>query len=261
MQNKHSVVDVLKQQNDTILSSISISCVIYGFHEGTIKILLSKFKISDKWMLPSGFVLLHEDVDISACQVIKEKTGLDKFYMQQFHLFGKCSRYRAEEHYKLLKKWNIDVTDDHWSMKRLISMGYYALVKYDRVEVPEDNEFEEVAWFDMDKIPVLFSDHNEMIEKSLRLIKREIGYVPLGYELLADKFTMPDLRIIYEAFIGHELDRRNFQRKMLSIGLIRRLDEKMKKGAHKAPYLYSFNEKEYKEALNNGEQLMAWTMQ
>lgn len=260
MQNKYSNLEVLVQQTDSYLKNISVECVIFSFFDGSLKVLLSKLKVSDKWMLPGGFVREDEDVDDAAERLVRMRTSLENAYVRQFHLFGKCSRYNRENHRKFLDEWGIEADDEHWCMKRFISVGYYALVKVENIELYADPIIEQLEWFDVESVPDLYLDHNDMISKALRSIKLQIGYVPLGYTLLSEKFTMPDLRLLYESFFGCDFDRRNFQRKILSSELIVKLNEKKKKGAHKSPFLYSFDRDKYEEALNRGKMLMSWNL-
>jgi len=260
MQNKYSSLEILVQQTDNYLKNLSVECVIFSFFDGSLKVLLNKLKVSDKWMLPGGFVREDEDVDVAAERLVKMRTSLDNTYIQQFHLFGKCSRYNKENHRKFLNEWGVEADEEHWCMKRFISIGYYALLKYEKVKIYADPVIEQVEWFDVDCVPDLYLDHNEMIKKAIRSIKLQIGYIPLGYNLLSDKFTMPDLRLLYESFFGCDFDRRNFQRKILSSNLIVKLNEKKKKGAHKSPFLYSFDKEKYEDALTRGKQLMSWSM-
>lgn len=259
MTKRYSTAEVLTQANDTFLDSVSVDCVILAFHQGDIKVLLNKFKISDKWMLPGGFVHLDEDVDDAANRILKARVGLDNIYLKQFHLFGGCNRTQREESLKMLDSWGVSAEEGHWYLKRFVSMGYYALVEYDKVTITVNEEVEDVAWYNLKELPSLYADHSLIIEKAISTMRIQIGIIPIGYELLPEKFTMPELRLIYEAILGEELDRRNFQRKMLSVGLINRLDEKRKNGAHKAPYLYSFNKEKYKLAEQGGMHLMPWT--
>ena len=259
MIKRYSTAEVLAQPNETFLDSISVDCVVLAFHQGGLKVLLNKFKISDKWMLPGGFVHIDENVDDAADRIIKARVGLDNLYLKQFHLFGNCDRTRKDESLKMLDSWGISPENGHWFLKRFVSMGYYVLVEYDKVTVSADENIEDVAWFPLEKLPPLYADHGAIVDKAIKTIRVQIGIIPIGYKLLPEKFTMPELRLIYEEILGVELDRRNFQRKMLSVGLIKRLDEKRKNGAHKAPYLYSFNKERYEEANYEGEHLMPWT--
>ncbi|HCO66862.1 MAG TPA: NUDIX hydrolase [Dysgonomonas sp.] len=251
----------LSELNNILTVNLVVGNVIFAFHEEVIKILLVKRKGTSKWMLPWAFVLLEEGADETAYKLVKEKTNLDEFHISQFHLFGKYDRFDYEKHCKLLSLMGYDPKGSHSFLRYTAFMGYYVFVRYDDVAINKETEIEEIEWFDIHNVPDLYFEHNEVIEKSFLSIKQRIGYLPLAFALLPEKFTMPEMRIIYEKFLGYELDRRNFQRKILSTGLITKLEEKKKKGAHKSPYLYSFNTERYMKALENDEQLMAWTFQ
>lgn len=244
--------------HDEYLDSISVDCVIFSFHEGEIKVLLNKLLKSHNWMLPGGFVKVVENVDDAAYRVLSVRTGLNDVFLKQFHLFGECNRIDFSENKKLIEGLNMDGEVAKWYLRRFVTMGYYALVEYSKVNLNVYHEVEELEWFPLNKLPQLYSDHKDIIENAISSIRVQLGYIPIGYQLLPEKFTMPELRMVYEAIIGKELDRRNFQRKMLSVGLISKLEEKRKAGAHKAPYLYCFNKDKYEEAERTGMYLMSW---
>lgn len=241
------------------LDSISVDCVIFSFHEGEIKVLLNKLLKSENWMLPGGFVRVDENVNDAACRVLNIRTGLDDVFLKQFHLFGECNRLDFSDNKKFIEDLNMDADVAKWYLRRFVTMGYYALVEYTKVNLNVYHDVEELEWFSLNKLPNLYSDHRHIIDGAISSIRIQLGYVPVGFQLLPEKFTMPELRMVYEAIIGKELDRRNFQRKMLSVGLITKLEEKRKAGAHKAPYLYSFNKDRYAEAERSGMYLMSWS--
>jgi hypothetical protein len=111
---------------------------------------------------------------------------------------------------------------------------------------------EEVAWFDLNHIPSLYTDHNHIIDKAITTIRSQLNSIPVGYELLPEKFTLTQLRIIYETLLDTKLDRRNFQRKILSTGLVYKLNEVYKKWGQKSSTLYSFDKNKYQDAIKNG---------
>ncbi|WP_029905122.1 NUDIX domain-containing protein [Prevotella sp. 10(H)] len=257
MEKEKVPVDTIDQDPDIFIPNVSVDCIILGFHAGSLKVLLSKFKVSDKWMLPGGFVAKDEDPDESAKRVLREKTGLNDIYLKQFYFFGKKGRIGLDENVEMLKRSKLNHDKVNWPLDRFISLGYYALVKYNEVTLQADEEYEEAAWFDINQMPELYADHKEIIDTATFTIRRQIGFVPVGYELLPEKFTMPELRCIYEAILGRPIDRRNFQRKMLSIGYIQPLNETRKVGAHKSPNLYTFIKEKYDEAERFGIQVMS----
>jgi hypothetical protein len=98
----------------------------------------------------------------------------------------------------------------------------------------------------------LILDHKEIFDKALETLRMELNLVPVGYNLLPEKFTIPELQKLYETILGRKLDRRNFLRKITSIGILTKLDEKKSNVAHKAPNFYSFDKERYEEVLKNG---------
>lgn len=221
------------------LSHISVDCVIFGFHENHLKVLLLKWK-EGPWCLPGGFVKHEESIDDSAVRVLKVRTGLDDIYLKQFYAFGAPGREKGKKH------------KEHWIGKRFISIGYYALVEFSKVNPKPDLLSSDCQWWDMDKVPPLIYDHREIIQKALQALRLDVNDHPLGYNLLPQKFTMPELQKLYETILGETLDRRNFQKRMLALDILVRLKERKTGGAHKAPYLYRFDKKKYDKAMKLG---------
>jgi hypothetical protein len=238
---------------DMFQPGISVDCVIFGFYEGALKVLLNKFNFFHKWMLPGGFVYRDEDVDASACRVLKIRTGLDDIYLQQFNVFGNMNRTNLAENEDVLFKQgfrNEKTRKNHWFIQRFVSIGYYALVEYS--EVKRHTDFDEtVQWFNINELPELYSDHNHIIKKAIGFIRNQIRITPVAYKLLPEKFTLSDLRNIYEAILGRELDRRNFQRKIFSLGFVTQLKEVQKKPGFKPTTLYSFDKEKCAEMFSN----------
>lgn len=229
---------------DTIHPGFSIDCVVLSFHKKKIKVLLNHFDISDYWQLPGGFMLKDESSDEAAARILASRTGLTGLYLQQFHLFSDPARTKMNQNLAYIEK-NADkgepVRDvEKWFLQRFISLGYYALVKYDNVN-PQSVKEDQTAWFDIKALPPLYSDHAEIIKKSLETIRVMLTIVPIGKELLPEKFTMSELRTIYEIFLGKTMDRRNFQRKVLASNMVVQLDETKSTSPYNPAILYSFN--------------------
>lgn len=246
--------NVLFLPAEKLLPSVSVDSVILGFHDGKMKILLNKFETHNEWMLPGGFVYHNENIDDAAYRLLKSRTGLEHIYLQQFHFFGNANRTNIEENKKMLDERNIPHEIDgvkHWFLNRFVTAAYYALVEYSKVKVfPQDGE--SVDWIDIEDISNLYSDHNEIINKAISTIRTQLGNIPIGRELLPEKFTISELRIIYETILNKKIDRRNFQRNMISNGFIVKLEETCKKWGVKSTALYSFDKERYDEALKNG---------
>lgn len=258
MRKRESLSDKLSRAVEIFVPYISVDCLVLGFDSGKIKALLCKLKEGKEWILIGGFVKRVERPDDSVYRIIKEKTGLDKVgYLKQFHFFNKECNPGDDENIMTLNRLDVEITPQNMAnLQRFVGLSYYFLVKYPDVVV-SCQDFETMEWFDINDLPAMHTNHINLLKKAILDIRKQIGFIPFGYELLPEKFTMPELRGIYEAILGRELDRRNFQRKMLSIGYIKPLDETRKIGAHKSPNVYTFVKEKYKEAEEEGLQIMS----
>lgn len=233
------------------LESVSLDCVIFGFHNSQLKVLLLKMKYTHEWALPGGFVKLNETVEEAAARVLRERTSVGDIFLKQFRVFSDPERSKINPAVKDLIESG-DHPDMEWFEKRFISIGMYALVDFTKVIAVPDYFSEEAVWKSLDEIGTLMLDHNLIVQKALNTLRLQISYQPIGYNLMYEKFTMPELQSLYETILGKTLDRRNFQRKILSFDILTKLPETKKGGAHKAPFLYEFNIENYKKALENG---------
>ncbi len=236
--------DFLKNGQNVYLRHLSVDSVIFGFHENELKVLLLRWK-GGPWSLPGGFVKKEESVNDSASRILQERTSLNNIFLQQFHVFGDPDREKNknEVHSDLKGSWMAD---------RFVTVGYYALVEYSKVKPKPDLFSDECVWWDIHSIPSLLYDHNEILEKALEVLRLSLNDHPIGYNLLPEKFTMPELQRLYETILDKEIDRRNFQKKLLSLDILVRLEERKTGGAHKAPYLYRFDKRKYDRALREG---------
>jgi ADP-ribose pyrophosphatase YjhB (NUDIX family) len=252
MKKNESISTLLSAGEHNFLPSLSVDCVIFGFHENQLKVLLLKHRHLNMWALPGGFIYKDEPADAAAYRVLKERTGLDEIFLQQFRVFGDPGRSQKEFHIRDLKRDGIDVSEDLWILQRFVTIGYYALLEYSKVSPAADTLSEKAVWWDIHKVPTLILDHREILDKALVTLRTQLNYQPIGYNLLPEKFTMPELQKLYETILDKKLDRRNFQRKILGFDILRRLKETKKGVAHKSPYLYSFDLKKYNAALSQG---------
>lgn len=243
--------EFLSTDSGHLLPGASIDCVILGFHEGEIKILLNKFKLHNHWMLPGGFVHINESLDDAAHWILYNRTKLKDCYLRQFHTFGDPKRINMDENKRILTENGINPDNPHWLLQRFISIGYYALIDYRKAKIKTGRD-EEYQWFGFENIPELYSDHNYIVKKAMQTLRLHIYTIPIGIDLLPEKFTLSELRTVYETILAKKIDRRNFQRKMLSYDLIYKLDEVSKKFGVKETALFSFNKEKYMDALENG---------
>jgi ADP-ribose pyrophosphatase YjhB (NUDIX family) len=233
-----NLFDIYTAEN--IHPGFSIDCVILSFQRGKLKILLNKFDLAEYWMLPGGFMLNHENADQAAYRVLKSRTGLSDVFLKQFYLFSDPKRTIMEQNIRFMTKNAINEEIGKWFLHRFVSLGYYALVRHEEVQLPAIAG-ETLLWHDIDSLPKLYSDHQHIIEKSVEQIRSLLPIFPVIYKLLPEKFTMSELRKVYEGFLRKSLDRRNFQRKVFSEGFIIPLNEKKNDKIYNPPKLYSFN--------------------
>lgn len=234
------------------LSSLSVDCVIFGFHENQLKVLLLKHRYLDIWALPGGFIYKDEPTEAAAKRVLRERTGLNEIFLQQFYVFSEPDRSKKEFHLHDFEKDGINVNEDHWLLQRFVTIGYYALVEFSKVNLLPETSAEKSLWWDINDLPEFMFDHKKILDKALETLRMQLNYQPIGYNLLPEKFTMTELQKLYETILDKNLDKRNFQRKILGYQILRRLKEKKKGVPHKSPYLHTFDLEKYNDALDKG---------
>lgn len=210
---------------------LSVDCIIFGFDEGKLKILIGRRQMDPgrgEWSLYGGFVASDEDIDECAHRTLYELTGMRNVYMKQVGAFGKVDRDPGE---------------------RVVSIAYYALINvkdYDSHLLQEHG----VEWVDVDHIPPLYSDHMEMINKARNLMKKKIKTEPIGFRLLPRLFTLTQLQRLYEAVNGEELDKRNFRKRIKEMEFIEKTEFIDKTSSKRGAFLYQFNRSAYDEDPN-----------
>jgi 8-oxo-dGTP diphosphatase len=230
---------VIKSLEQSI-PQLSIDCVIFGFHKQELKVLLSKFPETEMWSLQGGYIRQTEDIDHAARRILEQRTGVKDIFLAQFHVFGKANRSSLPFLKEALKTTPYNIESIPFLTQRFISIGYYSLVDFSKVVPTPGISFERSDWFDIQKLPVLGLDHAEIIQKALQSLRDSLDYALIGFNLMPETFTMNELQKLYETILGGEMSRNNFQRKILDMNVLERLEKKFTGGAHKAPYLYRF---------------------
>ena len=210
---------------------LSVDCIIFGFDDKKLKVLVGRRKMDPgrgEWSLYGGFVGATESVDEAATRTLFELTGLRNLYLRQIGAFGKIDRDPGE---------------------RVVSIAYYALINV--------NDYDEklrqahgAEWIDVENLPTLYSDHNEMLTKARKLIQQKMSHEPIGFRLLPNLFTLTQLQTLYEAVYGTELDKRNFRKRVKDMDFIEKTELIDKKSSKRGAYLYRFNNKAYTEDSN-----------
>lgn len=239
----------LSYTEESIFPGFSIDCVILAYYKGKIRVLLRKSELRNYWALLGGFMLKNEDSDQAAKRILYGYLRLDHIYLRQFNLFSALDRTKMEENVEYAFNQKTKSQSWSWLKGRFISMGYFALVKYDEVNIPPALK-SELKWFDIKDLPDLYADHGHIINTAMNIIRAILPAIPVGYALLPEKFTMTELRQIYEIILEKTFDRRNFHRKALAEGNIIELEEKKDERKYNPPSLFSFK-KENIDSLNN----------
>ena len=207
---------------------VSVDIIVFGFEDSKLKLLIGKRQMDPgrgEWSLYGGFVGAMESVDEAANRVLFELTGLRNLYMKQVHTFGAVERDPGE---------------------RVISVAYCALINvkdYDRHLLEEHG----VQWVELNKMPRLYSDHNDMVKRAITLLRRRINTEPLSFNLLPDLFTLTQLQHVYEAVLGEEIDKRNFRKRIKNIDFIEKTELIDKLTSKRGAALYRFNKRMYEE--------------
>ncbi len=201
---------------------VSVDCIVLGFDDNKLKLLAGRRKMQPgygEWALYGGFVGTEESVDDAASRVLHELTGLKDIYMKQVGTFGALNRAEGE---------------------RVISVAYLALIN-----VNDYNEKwlleKELHWVSIKNIPEMFSDHNEMVNRALRMLRRRLFSEPISFQLLPELFTLTQLQNVYEAILGEELDKRNFRKKAKQLDYVVKSDKIDKLTSKRGAALYYFD--------------------
>lgn len=230
------------------IRQLSIDSVIFGYQELELKVLVSKVDITHSvWTLPGGFIRQEESIDLAAKRILEERTGLKNIYLEQYRVFGEPSRVNHEVFEGLsamkdewIKKGILDESSIEWLTKRFVSIGYYALVDINKVSPKKGMLDASVGWYNVKELPTMIMDHNEMVTYALETLRQNLDQKLIGFNLLPETFTMREVQELYEAVYDKPFARNNFQKKMLDLNVLERLEKKFTGAQNKAPYLYRF---------------------
>ncbi len=215
-------------------SAVSVDNVIFGFEGKTLRLLLVERGVepfAGAWALPGEMVGLNEDLDSAAVRVLHELTGLHDVYLEQVASFGSPTRHPAG---------------------RVFTVAYYSLLRERTHPVVSKGWAKSVRYFDIDELPKLAFDHAEIIQRCLNRLRERVRTRPVGFELLPKRFSLSELQALYESILGHELDKRNFRKKILSMGIIEDTGDLQANVHHRPAKLYCFNEEAYERLRTEG---------
>ncbi|BAV08675.1 8-oxo-dGTP diphosphatase [Filimonas lacunae] len=217
--------------------SVTVDAIVFGYEKNEgVSVLLIKRKyepFKDSWALPGGFVQEEESLETAVKRELQEETGIKVNYLEQLYTFGAPQRDPRQ---------------------RIISVAYWALVKTSLfVELKADTDASQVQWFNIEKLPKLGFDHKLILDKAIQRIRAKVRYEPVGFELLDKKFSFADLEKLYMSFLGRDIDRRNFRKKMMGLKMLDELDEWSKsEGAGRPSKMFRFNKARYEQLQKEG---------
>lgn len=211
---------------------LAVDCIIFGFDDEDLKVLLIRRDFEPekgKWSLMGGFMKNDETLDTAAARILFKLTGVHDIYLEQLYAFSEVDRD---------------------PVARTVSTSYYAIIN---IEEHNEELIEQynAKWFSVSKVPNLIFDHNKMLDKAVKRLRRRTSISPIGFELLPEKFTMRQLQKLYEAFLDRKLDKRNFVNKIKSMDILVKLDEKDMTSSTKGSYLYMFDQEKYNDKQGN----------
>ncbi|MBL7818083.1 MAG: NUDIX hydrolase [Saprospiraceae bacterium] len=214
--------------------SVTVDNVIFGYHDNKISLLLLNRKeepFANTWTLPGGFLHIHESFEQAAKRILTTKTGVNDVFLEQLYTFD---------------------TPERDPRGRVLSVAYYALVNPHKYEIMAGSAANDVQWFDWKALPKLGFDHDFIVQTAVNRLKTKVLWQPIGFELLDERFTMPELHALYETILEREFERRNFYKRIMELEILKKVDIR-RDGSRKRPAdLFEFDSKKYNELINKG---------
>ncbi len=214
--------------------AFSIDCVVFGFDGADLKILLierGEDPFDGFWALPGDLVAPDEDLNSSVNRVLKELTGLSDLFFEQVETFGAVDRH---------------------PLGRVLTTGYYTLVKISDYELNPSSFAAEARWINVNDVKELAFDHNQILDSCIQRLQKSVRTRPIGFELLPPHFTLTELQGLYEAILNIELDIRNFRKKILQMNFLKETGQVQQNVSHRPAKLYQFDEEQYNLLKSKG---------
>lgn len=214
--------------------AVTVDCVVFGWSGDDLELMLVRRAAEpfrDRWALPGGFVNIDESLEDAARRELEEETGARDLFLEQLYTFG---------------------TPDRDPRGRVITVAYYALVDLADHPVRGGSDAAEARWFSVDDLPPLGFDHADIVATARERLQAKVRYAPVGFELLPERFTLTQLQRLYEVILGRPLDKRNFRKKVLGLGLLCATGEHERGVPHRAAQLYRFDRGEYDRLARAG---------
>jgi len=212
---------------------VAVDGIILGFKNNELYVLVTKRRfepLKGGRSLMGGFTHTDESIDQAARRVIEEYTGLKDIHIEQVGAYGEINRDLGS---------------------RVISIAYYALINMEQFDNTLNRE-QGSQWVNINAVGQLILDHNQMLKDAVSILRRRAATRPVGFNLLPEKFTLPQLLSLYEAIYQTEIDKRNFRKRIQQMNILEKMDEKDKSNSKKGAFYYTFNKEKYDQLLEQG---------
>lgn len=212
---------------------LSVDCIIFGYHEGKLKVLLIKRgaePYQGKWAIPGDLVSPDEDLENSALRILKHLTGLENIFVEQFQTFGRTKRH---------------------PVGRVVTVGYFSLVNSSHYQPVASHWASDIGWYGIDEMPALAFDHDQILSSAIVALRKKVRTEPIGFNLLPPKFTLRQLQGLYESILSEQFDKPNFRKKILASKLLIPSNEVERNVAYRPAKLYRFDLDRYEALKRN----------
>ena len=214
--------------------ALTVDVVVFALDDEDLQVMLIQRGLAPfagQWALPGGFVRVEETLDAAASRELQEESGLEGIFLEQLYTFGELERDPRE---------------------RVVTVAYYALVNLTGHAVQASTDATNAAWFPVGELPELAFDHRRIVAAALSRLRGKLRYQPIGFELLPEQFTLRQLQHLYEIVLGRPLDKRNFRKKVLGMGILKDTNEIEQDVAHRAARLFRFDKRAYDRLSKRG---------
>ncbi|MNU30821.1 Bifunctional NMN adenylyltransferase/Nudix hydrolase [compost metagenome] len=214
---------------------VAVDAIVFGYSNGQLLVLLIRRKhgeLKGQWALPGGFVKDDEGLDTAVVRELEEEAGITVSFLEQLYTFG-------------------DQVDRDPRF-RVISVAYFALVNPSRLVLKADTDAEDAQWFPVQDLPALAFDHADIIRMAVTRLQSKLKYQPIGFDLLPEQFLFSDLEQLYATILDQAIDRRNFRKKILSLGVVEETSHKLQQQSGRPAMLFRFNKRKYQKLLKEG---------
>ncbi|WP_129020901.1 NUDIX hydrolase [Edaphocola flava] len=214
---------------------VAVDAIVFGYSNNQLMVLLIRRKYGEQkgqWALPGGFVKDDEGLDTAVVRELQEEAGISVSFLEQLYTFG-------------------DQVDRDPRF-RVISVAYFALVNPSRLVLKADTDADDAQWFPVQELPVLAFDHADIIRMAVARLQSKLKYQPIGFDLLPEQFLFSDLEQLYATILNQDIDRRNFRKKILSLGVVEETTQKVQQQSGRPAMLFRFNKRKYQKLQKEG---------